>query len=110
MQQGDVESARALLNVGADPNDTRQSDGLSALILAAESFSAEVASYDHEVPILIAEKGANPNAVDSRGYTALHYASGCMPDTNTSCKIELSDQKRVQVVQALLGHGANPNA
>ena len=33
-----------------------------------------------------------------------------MPDTNTSCKVELSDQKRVEVVKALLAHGANPNA
>jgi uncharacterized protein len=110
VQQGDLESARALLEAGADPNDTRQSDGLSALILAAESFSAEVARYDHQVPILLAEKGANPNAIDAKGYTALHYASGCMPDTNTSCKIELSDQQRVEVVKTLLAHGANPNA
>jgi uncharacterized protein len=110
VQQGDLESERALLNAGADPNDTRQSDGLSALILAAESFSAEVANYNHEVPILLAEKGANPNAVDAKGYTALHYASGCMPDTNTSCKVELSDEKRVAVVKTLLAHGGNPNA
>jgi ankyrin repeat protein len=110
VQQGDLESARALLNAGADPNDTRQSDGLSALILAAQSFGAEVASYNHEVPILIAEKGGNANVMDARGYTALHYASGCMPDTNTSCKVELSDQKRVEVVKSLLAHGANPNA
>ena len=110
VQQGDIEAARSLLNAGADPNDTRQSDGLSALILAAESFSAEVANYNYEVPILLAEKGANPNVIDARGYTALHYASGCMPDTNTSCKVELSDQKRVEVVKTLLAHGANPNA
>ena len=110
VQQGDIEAVRSLLNAGADPNDTRQSDGLSALILAAESFSAEVANYNHEVPILLAEKGANPNVIDARGYTALHYASGCMPDTNTSCKVELSDQKRVEVVKTLLAHGANPNA
>jgi uncharacterized protein len=110
VQQGDLESARALLNAGADPNDTRQSDGLSALILAAQSFSADVASYNHDVPILIAEKGADPNVADARGYTALHYASGCMPDTNTSCKVELSDKERVEVVKSLLAHGGNPNA
>lgn len=108
-QQGDVESARALLDAGADPNESGRRDGLSPLVLAAESFSAEVESYNNQVPILLAGRGANTNAVDAAGYTALHYASGCMPDTNTSCKVELSDQKRVEVVKALLAHGANPN-
>jgi len=110
VQQGDIESTRALLDAGANPNDTGRRDGLTPLLLAAESFSAEVAPYDNSVPILLAERGANTNASDAAGYTALHYASGCMPDTNTSCKVELSDEKRVEVVKALLAHGANPNA
>jgi ankyrin repeat protein len=109
-QQGDLESTAALLDAGANPNLTGRRDALTALLLAAESFSAEVEDYDNKVPILLAERGANTNAVDAGGYTALHYASGCMPDTNTSCKVELSDQKRVEGVKALLAHGANPNA
>jgi ankyrin repeat protein len=109
-QQGDLVSTRALLDAGANPNQTGRRDALTPLLLAAESFSAEVETYDNKVPILLADRGANTNAVDGGGYTALHYASGCMPDTNTSCKVELSDEKRVEVVKALLAHGANPNA
>ena len=82
---GDVESARILLAKGADPND-RQPDGLTALGLAA---------YSGEGPVgmLLLEKGADPNVADI-GYTALHAAVL---------------RSQVDLVKALLAHGANPN-
>ncbi len=102
-QQGDAVSGRALLEAGADPNAIRQTDGLTPLIMAAESSNNEIA-------FVLLEKGANPNVMSAPGYTALHYASGCVPDTSVSCRVELADQKRLQLVKSLLAHGANPNA
>jgi ankyrin repeat protein len=83
---GDVESARLLLDRGADVNDT-SADGNSALVLAAFSGHGPVAR-------LLIERGADPNAAGA-GYTALH-AAVLRGDAET--------------VKALLGKGANPDA
>jgi ankyrin repeat protein len=82
---GDSESARLLLNAGADPNDSLP-DGTSALVLAAHSGEGNVGA-------LLLEKGADPNALGS-GYTALHAA------------VLRSD---LNLVKALLAHKADPN-
>ena len=82
---GDAGSARMLLAVGADPNDSLP-DGTSALVLAAHSGHRDVA-------LALLEKGANPNDLGI-GYTALHAA------------ILRSDP---DLVKALLAHGADPN-
>ena len=83
---GDVDSARLLLDAGADPNDA-QPDGVSALVLAAHSGHGDVGA-------LLLERGADPNAFAS-GYSALHAA------------ILRSD---LNLVKALLARGADPNA
>jgi ankyrin repeat protein len=83
---GDVESTRLLLAAGADVNDSL-ANGTTALVEAAHSGQQAVG-------ILLLERGADPNLADV-GYTALHAAvlrSG------------------LDLVNALLAHGANPNA
>jgi len=82
---GDAESARLLLEAGADANDA-QPDGVSALVLAAHSGHGEVGA-------LLLDAGADPNALGG-GYTALHAA------------VLRSDLK---LVRSLLAHGADPN-
>ena len=77
--------ARVLLEHGADPSD-RQPDGLTAVQLAAYSGQEKVG-------ILLLDKGADPNPADI-GYTALHAAVL---------------RSEVELVKALLAHGANPN-
>jgi ankyrin len=83
---GSVESARALLDHGADVNDAA-ADGNSALVLAAFAGHGGVAR-------LLIARGADPNAAGA-GYGALHAA------------VLRSDG---ETVQALLATGANPNA
>ena len=85
-RNGDVASARALLEAGADVDDTAAA-GTSALVVAAHSGHGALAE-------LLLERGADPNAAEA-GYTALHAAvlRGQGP-----------------LVRALLAHGADPNA
>src|SRR5262249_29837805 len=62
---GDVDSARILLEAGADVNES-QPDGLSALVLAAHSGNGGVAA-------LLLEHGADANALGT-GYNPPHGA------------------------------------
>jgi ankyrin repeat protein len=85
-QQGDVDSAKILLDAGADPND-HAADGMTPLILAA--YGRHVSLAD-----LLLARHADPND-NGPGYTAAHVAvlSG-----------------RVDFVQSLVKHGVDINA
>ena len=85
-RSGDVATARALVEAGADVDDTAAA-GTSALVIAAHSGQGPVGIY-------LLEQGADPNTADA-GYTALHAAI-------------LRGQ--VDLAAALLDHGADPNA
>jgi ankyrin repeat protein len=109
---GDLESARLLVDAGANVNDAGQ-DGMSPLVLATVRAHRSLAMY-------LLDKGANPNA-DGAGYTALHWASGSW-ETELSVTSITSEREgewatifglregRLELVEALLAHGANPNA
>jgi ankyrin repeat protein len=75
-----------LLRAGANVND-RAPDGASALVLAAHSGEGRLAA-------LLLDKGAEPNDAGA-GYSALHAA------------VLRGD---LDLLKALLAHGANPNA
>ena len=83
---GDAESARVLLEAGADVNDALP-NGTSALVEAAHSGQQAAG-------VLLLDKGADPNTA-AAGYTALHAAVL---------------RGGLDLVKALLAHGANPNA
>jgi ankyrin repeat protein len=82
---GDIDSARILLDAGADVNEAAP-DGNNALSIAAHSSQGDFGAF-------LLDRGANPNAVDI-GYAALHSAV-------LRCDLNLT--------KALLAHGANPN-
>ncbi len=85
-QQGDLDSARLLLGAGANVNDIAPA-GMSALVVAAHSGHGPLAAF-------LLDNGADPNTGDA-GYTALHAA------------VLRGD---LELVKALVAHGANPNA
>ncbi len=85
-RSGDVESARVLIEAGADRNEALP-DGTPALTLAAYSGHGPLAA-------LLLEKGADPNAA-AVGYTALHAAVL---------------RRDIDLVRTLLKFKANPNA
>ena len=83
---GDLDSARLLVAAGADVNDLAP-QGTRALVVAAHSGHGKLAAF-------LLDRGADPNATDA-GYSALHAAIL---------------HKDVELVQALLAAGADPNA
>ena len=85
-RNGDLETARVLVDAGADVQDTEAS-GASALVIAAHSGHGPLGIY-------LLEQGADPNAAEA-GYTALHAAV-------------LRGQ--VELVEVLLDRGADLNA
>ena len=85
-RHGDIDSARLLLNAGADVDDTG-ADGNGALALAAMSGHPRLAEF-------LLARGADPNA-DGAGYGALHAA------------VLRADRS---LVRMLLAWGADPNA
>lgn len=108
---GDLESAKLLLEAGANVNDTGN-DGLSALGLATVRANVPLALY-------LLDHGANPN-LDGAGYTALHWAAGTWETELTVRSISVNRgvwetaagirEGKLELVKALLAHGADPNA
>jgi uncharacterized protein len=100
---GDPAVAALLLDAGARIEDAVPSGG-TALLLAAEG-EASIAGKDfkrtlyasgHEdTAILLVERGANPDAVDEFGHTALHLAVR---------------KSKHRLISALIAHHANLNA
>ena len=85
-RNGDPETARALVEAGADIDDTAAS-GASALVIAAHSGHGALA-------VELLEEGADPNAAGA-GYTALHAAAL---------------RSQADLAAALLEHGADLDA
>ena len=109
---GDIELARMLLAAGADVS-AQGADGSTPLLIATFRRHVDLAKA-------LLEVGADPNA-DGPGYTALHWAagksesSGTVPyaqaDTEWAAGIGIPPEKgQLELMQALLAHGADPNA
>ena len=84
-RHGDIESARLLLDAGADANETAPT-GTSALVVAAHGGHTALARF-------LLDEGADPDAADA-GYAAVHAA------------VLRGDGG---LLGALLAHGADPD-
>jgi ankyrin repeat protein len=110
---GDIELARLLLTHGADVNEA-DSSGTGVLLMATVRGHVELAQF-------LLNQGADPNA-DSAGYTALHWAAGKWETEFTSdysyapgttaewAAVVGLPSGKLELIEALLAHGANVNA
>ena len=108
-RQGDIDSGRLLLERGANVNDKTR-NGLSALLVAIDSGREQFG-------VFLVGKGADPNAVDNRGVSALHFTvqqglsdlNGVAHDPQYAATDYLFRPNMIELAEALLNHGANPN-
>ena len=101
---GAIDAVRALADAGADLN-AADPDGTTPLILAIVN-----AKFDTAVALL--EKGANPNLQDQMGMSALYAAVDMhtlSPMMGRPAPPMRDSIDAVQLAQALLKKGANPN-
>ncbi len=105
----DLNATRILLAAGANVNDAA-SDGTTALLVATIRGHTAYAEF-------LLEQGADPNL--GAGYTPLHWAAGDW-DTDLTGRLAegtewsalggLRGQTKLDFVNMLLAHGADPNA
>jgi ankyrin repeat protein len=98
VQQGDANAVRTLLKAGASANEVQEGAKLTPVIIAAAMLHADVVD-------LLLDNGANPNAIDRRGYTALHLV---VRDTDYGMDLRTKDTV-TRIVKSLLAHKADPN-
>jgi ankyrin repeat protein len=103
-REGDVESARWILDAGADINQL-DADNTHALTIALMNKRYTFAKF-------LLDRGANPNLADVRGRTPLYAAIDARDEDYSAMPSRKEDDPlpSVEIVQALLDHGANPNA
>jgi ankyrin repeat protein len=103
-RQGEIETARALLDAKADINAV-DSDGNNALTLS-------ILNTHYDLTKLLIDRGADPNIASKNGRTAL-YSAVEMHDMDWSPRPahkEVDKTTSMDVIHALLDHKANVNA
>ena len=104
-RQGCVECVRVLASLKADVNAADQ-DGITPLVNALINGHFDVAGA-------LLEKGADPNIADATGRTPLYAAvdMNTVPSSNRPGPKTIENQMTgLEIITALLDHGANPNA
>jgi ankyrin repeat protein len=108
VRQGYVEAARALIEGGADVNEETAGDGTTPLLMAAINGQFDAA-------MLLVEKGADPNLTSKGNAVTPLWATintQWQPRTRfpQPQQMELQKANYLQVMEALLKAGADPNA
>ncbi len=103
-REGDIETAKVMLAAGVDINQV-DVDGANALVVSLLNKHYAFAKF-------LLDAGANPNLVDVKGRTALYAAVDIRNEDWSALPSRKEDDPlpSIEIVKALLAHGANPNS
>jgi uncharacterized protein len=101
-REGDLESARALLDAGADVNQTTEY-GWTPLLTATNNRHYKLAAY-------LVERGASPNIANKGGWTPLYLATDNRNIEGGDYPVPKPDMDHVEFIKFLLEHDADPDA
>jgi ankyrin repeat protein len=102
-REGDIESAKAMLDGGVDINQT-DVDGATALVVSIMNKKYTFAKF-------LLDRGANPNLADDKGRAALYAAVDMRNEDYSTLPNRKEDDPMpsLEIVKALLASGANLN-
>jgi uncharacterized protein len=101
-REGDIESARALLDAGANINQTTEY-GWTPLLTAVNNRNYRLATF-------LLERGADPNLANKGGWNPLYLATDNRNIEGGDYPVPKPDLDHLEIITALLDKGANPNA
>jgi len=100
-REGDLASARLLLDAGADINQTTEY-GWTPLLTAVNNRNYRLAK-------LLLDRGANPSLANKGGWTPLYLAVDNRNIEGGDYPVPKPDLDHLELIEALLVKGANPN-
>ena len=115
VRRGAIDVVRVLLAAGVDVNETVQGGAFSTGVAGPTEDSTSVLGLavingQFDIARLLLEKGANPNAPDSRGSLLHALAWMRRPGSGTGPAPPQPVGDGLELARALLARGANPNA
>jgi uncharacterized protein len=101
-REGDIESAKLLLDAGADVNQVTEY-GWTPLLTATNNRHYKLATY-------LIDRGADVNRANKGGWTPLYLATDNRNIEGGDFPVHKADTDHLEYIKILLDHGANPNA
>jgi ankyrin repeat protein len=100
-REGDIESARVLLDAGADVDQTTEY-GWTALLVATNN-------RNYKLGAMLLERGANPNIANKGGWTPLYLATDNRNIEGGDYPVPKPDMDHLEFIRLLLDRNADPN-
>jgi ankyrin repeat protein len=101
-REGDLESAKLLLDAGANINQTSNA-GWTPLLIATNNRNYILGKY-------LMERGADVNMANGTGFTPLYLASDNRNIEGGDFPVPKPDMDHLEYIKLILDRGANPNA
>jgi ankyrin repeat protein len=100
-REGSLETAKALIEAGADVNQTTEY-GWTPLLVATNNRNYKLGAY-------LLEHGANPNIANKGGWTPLYLATDNRNIEGGDYPVPKPDMDNLEYIELLLNKGADPN-